>query len=121
MVAIGIGLLPGPLLRLRPHLPPAYQHSHHVPVLQGHLERALLGVEHHIVLHSLTGPACEGIRELVQQVICDNGYQAKISCSITWEVARVEVGAAGATVSESKTVLFIKNPVVAAPAIAVAP
>ena len=106
MVAIGIGLLPGPLLRLRPHLPPAYQHSHYVPVLQGHLERALLGVEHHIVLHSLTGPAREGIRELVQQVICYDGDQAKISCSITWEVAR-DVVIRSASLGD----LFRKNPV----------
>lgn len=65
MVAIGIRLLPGPLLRLRTHLSPAYQHSDYVPVLQGHLERVLLGMEDHIVLHSLTGPALEAGGELV--------------------------------------------------------
>ena len=106
MIAIGIGLLPGPLLRLRPHLPPAYKHSDYVPVLQGYLERVLLGVKHHIVLHSLTGPALEGIRELVQQVICDDGYQAKISCRITWEVARDAV-----IILASLGDLFRKNPV----------
>ena len=89
MVAGRVRLLPAPLLRFRPHLPPAYQHSDNVPVLQGHLERALLGVEHHIVLHSLTGPALEGIRELVQQVVSDEGDQGRISWRITWEVPQV--------------------------------
>ena len=65
MVAGRVRLLPGPLLRLRTHLPPAYQHSHYVPVLQGDLERVLLGMEDHIVLHSLTGPALEAGGELV--------------------------------------------------------
>ena len=88
MVAIGIRLLPGPLLRLRTHLPPAYQHCDNVVVLCSHLERSLLGMEHHIVLHSLTGPALEAGGELVQKVVCDEWYQAKISCRITWEVAR---------------------------------
>lgn len=121
MVAIGIGLLPGPLLRLWPHLPPAYQHSDNVPVLQGYLERALLGMKHHIVFHSLTGPALETVRQLVQQVICDEGDQAKISCRITWEVARVERSEAGGVAVESAGVLFRKNPVVAVGAIGMAP
>ena len=121
MVASRIRLLPGPLLRLRTHLSPAYQHSHYVPVLHGHLERSLLGMEDHIVLHSLTGPACKAVRELVQKVVCDEWYQAKISCRITWEVARVEAGAAGGVVFESADVLFIKNPVVADGAIGAFP
>jgi len=73
VVAIGVGLLPLPGLRLRTRLTPAYQHTDHMVVLGGDLERALLRMEQHVVLDGLTGPALEAVGELTEQVVCDLG------------------------------------------------